>query len=248
MAVDPLPMQNQHEELQVANSEHQVTVESTDNNAVIDIQSLVTINANDLDTKDSPISYMASTVSSSAKFRTKVKIPARPGFNHFTKGFPSILPIHFKHRSLIGGTGAKEHMTGTVSNTAKDREKAPLIARPGFNHFTKQGFSSIMPIPSKHRGSIGGTGAKGYMAEIVSNDSKHRKKAPINNCSGYNNFTKDGPGFPPILPITNDKPNKPSRIPVPSNYHSNKRRVIGDSRAKQGCLFDTISCSAKFRS
>ena len=40
--VDPLPMQNQHEELQLANFEHQVTVESTDNNAVTDIQSLVT--------------------------------------------------------------------------------------------------------------------------------------------------------------------------------------------------------------
>ena len=105
-----------------------------------------------------------------------------------------------------------------------------------------------MPIPSKHRGSIGGTGAKGYTAATVSNESKHREKAPINNRSGFNHFTKDGPGFPPILPITNDKPNKQSRKPVPSKDQGNKRRVIGNSRAKQGFLFDTISCSAKFRS
>jgi len=49
---------------------------------------------------------MRGTISSAGKFRNKVQISERPGFNHFTKpgpGFSSKIPIFSKHRRTGAG-------------------------------------------------------------------------------------------------------------------------------------------------
>jgi len=185
--------------------------------------------------------YLKDTVSNGAKYSTKVPIPGRSGFNHFTRnapGFPSISPIPSKRRDqhkgpTIGDTNAMpEYLKDTASKSAKYSTKVPIPGRSGFNHFTRNapGFPSIRPIPSKQRNqhngpSISDTNAmpRHMTDNTVTNASKSRTKVTIAARSGFDSITKNNLGIPLI----------PSAVPGIKNpkYEHVKPRFKPDTRA-----------------
>ena len=195
--------------------------------------------------------YLKDTVSNGAKYSTKVPVPGRSGFNHFTRnapGFSSIRPIPSKrrdqHKGLpIGETNAMPgYLKGTASNGAKHSTKVPIPVRSELIHFTRNapGFPSIRPISSKqrdHKGSpIGDTNATpGYLKDTVSNYAKYSNKVPVPGRSGFNHFTRNAPGFPSVTPI-------------PSKRRDHKGPPIGDTNALPMYMADdTVSNASKRR-
>ena len=147
--------------------------------------------------------YMKGTISSAGKYRTKVKIPERPGFNHFTKpgpGFSSKIPIFSKHRR----TGAEVHKAATVKNSAKQTilSRIPIPTKRS-SHLIET-VAKIVKSHGKNNEYLSGSGTetrKDYDAHTISSAAKSREKAPVINGKKWISSTRPNNPDGPINPL-----------------------------------------------
>jgi hypothetical protein len=160
---------------------------------------------------------------------------------------------HHNRSSSIGSTGGKRHSIAyTISNAENHKEKAPITADThlGSDNITKDKPNITpfkKPIPNKHHGtkgpSIGDKNAMPrFMTDTVSSASKRRTKVSIPARSGFNHYTKNGPGFPCKIPIpTNHLKNRQT------SFFNNERSLLDDyTKSKPNCLqISPVGCYQK---
>ena len=175
---------------------------------------------------------MKGTISSAGKCRTKLLIPERPGFNHFTKpgpGFSSKIPIFSKHRR----TGAKGHKAATVKNSAKRTilSRIPIPTKRS-SHLIET-VAKIVKVHGNNNECLSGSGTearKVFNAPTISSAAKSREKARVTNIDGK----KWDPSTRPNNP---DGPIKP--LPSIENY----RKSMAAQCKKHAKLLITIEAN-----
>ena len=181
-------------------------------------------------------SFMNGTISTAVKYSSKVPVPKRSGFNHYTKygsGFSSKIPILSKHRGLIVATGAEGHKTVTFSNSATP-SRIPIPTKRS-DH---KGTPIETPVPSIVKGdgnseylSRSGTGTRrGYEAPTISSAANGREKALVIDGKKWDLSTR---------PDNPDGPIKP--LPPMNNY----REKVDAPRKKQTELITNIKANKK---